>query len=87
MWLKSSILAVSKSVLRYLLTKYIFVHTRRSGQGLADFGKAGNLKMTKYQHYFNVKFAEIEANMATKVCIEKLHDTIKSQDEKIDVLE
>ena len=43
--------------------------------------------MTKYQDYFNVKFAEIEGNMATKACIEKLHDTIKSQNEKIDVLE
>ena len=43
--------------------------------------------MTKYQDYFNTKFAEIEANMATKACIEKLHDTIKLQNEKIDVLE
>ena len=43
--------------------------------------------MKKYQDYFNEKFAEIEANMATKACIEKLHDTIKSQIEKIDVLE
>ena len=36
-----------------------------------------NLKMTKYQDFVNVKFAEIEANMATIACIEKLHDTIK----------
>ena len=25
----------------YLLAKYIFVHMRRNGQGLADFGKVG----------------------------------------------
>ena len=43
--------------------------------------------MTKYQEYFNVKFAEIEAKMATKACIEKLHGTIKLQSEKIEILE
>ncbi len=42
---------------------------------------------TKNQDYFNEKFAKIEANLATKSCIKKLHDTIKLQIEKIDVLE
>ena len=45
--------------------------------------------MTKKQdkEYFEVKFAEIKKSMATKDCIQSLHETIKNQNERIEVLE
>ena len=43
--------------------------------------------MAKYQEYFDTKFAELEKTMATKDCIQGLHDIITKQNEKIDILE
>ncbi len=44
--------------------------------------------MTKQQQeYFDAKFAELQRAMATKECIQTLHDTIKSQNERIEILE
>ena len=52
---------------------------------------AGGAKKTRnleaYQAYFDEKFSEIKDKMATKDCIEKLHTTIKDQNEKIQILE
>lgn len=42
--------------------------------------------MTK-QEYFDVKFAELIKTMATKECIQTLHETIKNQNERIEILE
>ncbi len=41
----------------------------------------------RQQEYFDNKFAEIKADMATKGCIEKLQETINNQNTKIDILE
>ena len=43
--------------------------------------------MTKYQEYFDATFAELKKTMATKDCIQTLHETIKKQNGKIEVLE
>jgi len=43
--------------------------------------------MTKYQEYFDTKFEELKKTMATKDCIKTLHETIKHQSERIEVLE
>ena len=44
--------------------------------------------MTKYQEYFDAKFAELKKNMATKDCIQNLYDTIfKQNDEEISILQ
>ena len=52
---------------------------------------AGGSKKTRnleaYQAYFDEKFSEIKEIMATKDCIEKLHNTFKDQNEKIQILE
>ena len=43
--------------------------------------------MTKYQEYFDTKFEELKKTTATKDCIKTLHETIKHQSERIEVLE
>ena len=39
------------------------------------------------QSYFDEKFEKLEEKLATKACIQQLHDTIKGQSEKIEILE
>lgn len=45
------------------------------------------MTVPKYQEYFDKRFDEIQAKMATKDCIKDLHDTIVQQNSKIDALE
>ena len=39
------------------------------------------------QSYFDEKFEKLEEKLATKACIQQLHDTIKGQSENIEILE
>ncbi len=45
------------------------------------------MTIPKYQEYFDKRFDEIQAKMATKDCIKELHETIVKQNSKIDALE
>ena len=45
------------------------------------------MTVPKYQEYFDKRFDEIQAKMATKDSIKDLHDTIVQQNSKIDALE
>ena len=39
------------------------------------------------QSYFDEKFEKMEEKLATKACIQQLHETIKGQNDKIEILE
>ena len=39
------------------------------------------------QSYFDEKFEKMEEKLATKACIQQLHDAIKGQSERIEILE
>ena len=54
---------------------------------MAGGAKTKTRNLEAYQAYLDEKFSELKDSMATKECIEKLHTTIKDQNEKIQILE